>query len=302
MARLKTWLMETRPHFLLLTPVCVFTGVSVSRYQGHSLNVLYLVLAFIGALLAHISVNVLNDYFDYKSGIDLKVKRTPFSGGSGMLPLGALDPKSVYRFGIGALTLVVLIGIYFIYHYGMSMLPIGLVGVLLIYLYTPYLTKLPGFTELVGPGAGFGLMVLGTYFTQSGGYSVAAVAVSLVAGLFIANLLLLNEFPDVEADRSAGRKHIPIILGTAGAARVYCSITGLAYLIILSGALAGILPYSALIGLATLPLGVKAMRGALKYHNDIDHLIPYLGTNVIVVLLTPSLMSLGIIGSALIFS
>ena len=162
--------------------------------------------------------------------------------------------------------------------------------------------KLPGITELVGPGAGFGLMVLGTYFTQSGSYSVAAVTVALVAGLLIANLLLLNEFPDVEADKSAGRKHIPIILGTAGAAKVYCSITGLAYILILAGAIIDILPLSALLGLITLPLGIKAMKGALRYHSDIDNLIPYLGTNVSVVLLTPLLMSLGIIGWTLIVS
>ncbi len=302
MASLKTWFLETRPHFLLLTPICVFTGLSVSLYQGYSLNILHLVLAFIGGLLAHTSVNVLNDYFDYESGIDLRTKRTPFSGGSGMLPSATLEPRNVYFLGVGTLALVVFIGIYFLYRYGTSMLPIGLVGVLLIYLYTPYLTKLPGITELIGPGVGFGLMVLGTYFTQSGDYSAAAVAVALVAGLLIGNLLLLNEFPDVEADRSAGRKHIPIILGTAGAAKVYCIITVLAYILILAGAIVDILPFSALLGLVTLPLGIKAMKGVLKYHGDIDNLIPYLGTNVSVVLLTPLLMSIGIISSALIVS
>ncbi len=43
-------------------------------------------LALLGLLLAHVSVNVLNDYFDYRSGVDLKTQRTPFSGGSGILP------------------------------------------------------------------------------------------------------------------------------------------------------------------------------------------------------------------------
>jgi 1,4-dihydroxy-2-naphthoate octaprenyltransferase len=290
---LKVWLLETRPQFLLLTPVCVFTGVAASLYQGHPFNVLYFVLAFVGALFAHISVNVLNDYFDYRSGIDIKAKRTPFSGGSGILPAALLKPRKVYLLGIGSLCLVAAIGIYFLWVYGLSMLPIGLLGVLLIYLYTPYATKLPGVSEVAA--GGFSLIVLGTYFTQSGTYGAIAAVVTGVAGLLIANLLLLNEFPDVEADRSAGRRQLPIVLGRQKAAKVYCLILASTYALIIAGAVAEILPLLALLGLATLPLGIKAMKGALKYHSDINALVPYLGTNVFVVLLTPLLMSVGII-------
>ncbi len=295
MGGLKIWLLETRPQFLLLTPVCVFTGVAASLYQGYPFNVLYFVLAFVGALFAHVSVNVLNDYFDYRSGVDLKAKRTPFSGGSGVLPAALLEPRKVFLLGMGSLCLVVAIGIYFLWVYGLSMLPIGLLGVALVFFYTPYITRLTGITELVGPGLGFGLMVLGTYFTQAGAYSAMAIVVTGVAGLLIANLLLLNEFPDVEADRSAGRRHIPIVFGREKAAKVYCLLLASAYALILAGAVAGILPWLALLGLATLPLGIKAMKGALRYHSNTSALVPYLGTNVFVVLLTPLLMSVGIL-------
>ncbi|MFP3974924.1 MAG: prenyltransferase [Chloroflexota bacterium] len=276
-------------------PVCVFTGIAASLYDGIPLNVLHLVLAFIGALCAHIGVNVLNDYFDYKSGIDLKTMRTPFSGGSGILPAASMKPRHVLLLGLSNLAIVLFIGIYFITVYKWAILPIGLAGILIIYLYTPYLTKLSYVTEFVGPGLGFGLMVLGTYFTQSGTYSASALIVSLVAGLLIANLLLLNEFPDVEADRSVGRKHLPIILGTGAAAMIYCVIAILAYIAIIAGVVANILPPLALLGLLTVPLGVKAMKSALKNHNHIKSLLPALGTNVLVVLLTPLLMSIGVL-------
>lgn len=295
MSAFKTWLMETRPHFLLLTPVCVFTGVAASLYMGYPFNALHLVLAFFGAVFAHISVNVLNDYFDYKSGIDLKTKRTPFSGGSGILPSALLEPRKVYLFGMGSLVLVALIGIYFFFVYRWAVLPIGLLGIALILLYTPYITKLTGITELVGPGLGFALMVLGTYVTQTGAYSAIAIVVSGVAGLLIANLLLLNEFPDVEADKSVGRRHLPIVLGTERAAKIYCSVLALAYVLILGAAIAGVLPLLALLGLATLPLGIKAMKGVLKSHSDPGNLVPAMGMNVFVVLLTPLLMSIGIL-------
>ncbi len=302
MSASKTWFMETRPHFLLLTPVCVFTGAVASLYMGYPFNALHLVLAFFGALFAHISVNVLNDYFDYKSGIDLKTKRTPFSGGSGILPSALLEPRKVYLFGMGSLALVALIGIYFLFVYRWAILPIGLLGIALVLLYTPYITKLTGMTELLGPGLGFALMVLGTYVTQTGAYSAIAIVVSGVAGLLIANLLLLNEFPDVEADKTVGRRHIPILLGTERAAKIYCSVLALAYILILGASIAEVLPLLALLGLATLPLGIKAIRGVLKSHTDPRNLIPAMGMNVFVVLLTPLLMSLGILIKTLAFS
>ena len=294
MANLKTWFLETRPSFLLLVPVCVFTGVAASLYDGYPFRPLYFALAFVGALFAHISVNVLNEYSDYKTGIDFQTQRTPFSGGSGLLPAGLLKPAQALMLGLGSLAITIAVGIYFAVIYTWAILPLGIVGVLIILLYTPYLTKLPGITELVGPGLGFGLMVLGTYVTQSGDYRVSSVLVSLVAGLLIANLLLINEFPDVEADRPAGRKHLPIILGRAKSAWIYCAIAVLAYAVIVVGVAVGSLPLWALLGLATLPLGVKAMAGALKYHSDIPKLMPALGMNVITVLLTPTLMSVGI--------
>jgi 1,4-dihydroxy-2-naphthoate octaprenyltransferase len=295
MAGLKIWFLETRPSFLLLVPVCVFTGVAASLYDGYPFRPLYFALAFIGALFAHISVNVLNEYSDHRTGIDFRTQRTPFSGGSGLLPAGLLKPGQALMLGLGSLAITVAIGIYFAFIYTWAILPLGIVGVLIILLYTPYLTKLPGITEIVGPGLGFGLMVLGSYVTQSGDYHVSSVLVSLVAGLLIANLLLINEFPDVEADRPAGRKHLPIILGRAKAAWIYCAIAVMAYAVIVVGVAIESLPLWALLGLATLPLGVKAMAGTLRHHSDIPRLMPSLGMNVMSVLLTPTLMSVGII-------
>ncbi|MDD5093209.1 MAG: prenyltransferase [Dehalococcoidia bacterium] len=298
MANVKILFAETRPQFLLLTPVCVFAGIAASLYDGNAFHGMSFVLAFIGALFAHITVNVLNDYFDYQSGVDLKTERTPFSGGSGMLPEGMLKPSDVLLLGLGSLAVVILIGIYFIAQYGWAMLPIGLVGVLLISLYTPIFTRIPAASEVAA--GGFGLLVLGTYFTQEGTYSAAAVVSTVVTGLLIANLLLLNEFPDAEADKVGGRKHLPITLGPSVAAKIYCGIVLLSYAVIIGGVIAEILPTPALLGLLTLPLGMKAMRGAIKNYKKIGELVPSLGMNVLVVLLTPFLMSVGVvIGAAI---
>ena len=209
MTNLKNYLLLTRPNFLLVVPVCVLAGVAASYSVTGTINVLHLVLASIGALMAHMSVNILNIYFDYKSGIDFKTERTSFSGGSPVLVSGLLDAKKALIFGLVTMAAVFGIGIYFIVQYGATVLPIGLGGLVIIYAYTPYITKIPVLTEIIGPGLGFGLMTLGTYFTQTGGYGAAGIVASIIVGLLVANLLLLNEFPDVEADRTAGRKHLP---------------------------------------------------------------------------------------------
>ncbi len=70
--KLKTWFLAVRPQFLVLSVVLAFLGTSLAWYDGY-FNPGLALLAFIGLLLAHVSVNVLNDYFDYRSGIDLKV-------------------------------------------------------------------------------------------------------------------------------------------------------------------------------------------------------------------------------------
>lgn len=292
---LKTWFLETRPQFLILTPMCVLVGVAAAKYDGFALSPLHVVLALLGALLAHISVNVLNDYFDYKSGIDLAAKRTPFSGGSGILPAGLLKAQQVYLLGLVSLIVVGAIGIYFALECGWEILPLGIAGILVVYLYTTHITKNP-FLCAVAPGLGFGpLMVLGTYFTQTGEYRLTAVLASLIPGFLVSNLLLLNQFPDVEADKVASRRHVPIAYGRKFSARLYAVLMLATYVSLCAAVGFGVLPLTALIGLLTLPLAVKTVMGALKNYDDIEKLVPSLGSNVLVILLTTLLTGVGIL-------
>ncbi|TET90477.1 MAG: prenyltransferase [Methanomassiliicoccales archaeon] len=291
--KVRTWLGIMRIPFLIMTPIYVLLGISVSIHDGNPFNAWFLVLSFLGALFAHISVNVFNEYFDYKSGVDFKTKRTPFSGGSGVLPSRALDPKKAFYLAIGTLVLLVLIGVYFVSVYGWPILILGLVGVFLIFFYTILLAKLYIVSEI--SAGGFALIVFGTYFVQNGNCSWSIAILTLISWLLISNLLLLNEFPDVEADRTDGRKHLPIILGREKSAKIYSFVMVLIYVILLGAVVLHFLPLTALLGLATLPLALKTIVGVLKHHSDSDALVPYLGTNVVVMLLTPLLVSIGMI-------
>ena len=290
--KLKTWFLETRPQFLLLSVVLAFLGTCIAWYDG-AFHLGYALLAFVGLLLCHISVNVLNDYFDYRSGIDLETKRTPFSGGSGILPAASLKPRQVLWFGIISFLLVIPIGVYFVIIRGWLLLPLLLIGAICLLLYTPFITKL-GWPEWA-PGVGMGaLPILGMYFVQTATYTVPVVAVSILSGILVHNLLLLNEFPDIEADSKAGRKTLPITIGKAQASLFYSILTIVVYLWIIVTAVTEVIPYFCLLALLTLPLAIKAIQGASKY-DDASKLMPAMANNVLVVLLTQLLLGIGYI-------
>jgi len=290
--KLKVWFLETRPQFLLLSVVLAFLGVAIAWYDGY-FHLGYALLTFLGLLLCHISVNVLNDYFDYKSGIDLETKRTPFSGGSGILPTSMLKPKQVLWFGLISLLLAVPIGVYFVLARGWDLLPLLIVGAVCAVLYTPLITKI-GFPEWA-PALGMGtLPVLGAYFIQATAYTFPAVIAAIPSGILVHNLLLLNEFPDVEADGKAGRKTMPILIGKSKAWIVYTALTVLVYLWIIGWVIAGVMPLFTLIALLTLPFAIKAIRGSRK-HDDMNQLVPAMASNVQVVLLTQLLLGIGFI-------
>jgi len=290
--KLKIWFAETRPQFLILSVVLAFLGTCMAWYDG-AFHLGHALLAFFGLLLCHISANVLNDYYDYKSGIDLKTERTPFSGGSGILPAASLKPQHVFWFGITCFLLAVPIGIYFILLRGWLLLPLLLIGAICTLLYTPFITRL-GWPEWA-PGAGMGaLPVLGIYFVQTGAFPLAAIMAAIPSGILVHNLLLLNEFPDAEADKEAGRKTLPITIGKAKTSIVYSVLTGAVYLWIIGSVVAGQMPYFCLLGLLTLPLAVKAIQGSLQYQ-DPSKLVPAMANNVMVVMLTQLLLGIGYI-------
>lgn len=288
----KKWLLVIRVPFLLLPVVLAFLGASIAWYYG-AFHLGHALLAFLGLLLAHISVNVFNEYFDFRSGVDLKTQRTPFSGGSGAIPLGLISPGQALWLGLGTFLAIVAIGIYFTVVTGWLLLPLLLVAAVCITIYTPFILKMdwPEWAPAVGLGA---LPVLGAYFVQTGDYTVPAIVASIPSGILVHNLLLLNEFPDVEADATVNRKTLPIAIGKRKASVVYSVLMGMVYLWIVGGVITGWMPPFSVIALLTLPFAVKAIQGAINYQ-DLGKLVPGMANNVLVVLVTQLLLGIGYI-------
>jgi len=173
------------------------------------------------------------------------------------------------------------------------LLPLLLIGAALIVLYTPLILKM-GWTEWA-PGLGLGtLPVLGAYFVQNPGYTLPVVIAAIPSGILVHNLLLLNEFPDVEADKKNGRRTMPIVLGKEKAGIIFSVLMGIVYVWIIVSVAVQKMPLFSLIALLTLPLAIKAIQGAMK-PQEMSKFMPALANNVMVVLLTQFLLGIGYI-------
>lgn len=283
-----------RPNFLILAPLCVGLGVAVAWQQGEAPVLMDTLLVFMGAVLAHAAVNLLNEYEDFMSGLDFLTTRTPFSGGSGALPNVPGAAKRVLAAALGTLSLAILIGVFFLWHRGLPMLVLGVAGVVLVLSYTRWITRSP-LLCLLAPGIGFGpVMILGTLVALGAKLDATAVTVSMVSLLLVSELLLINQIPDAEADRKAGRRHLVITLGAPGATRLVSLLFLLAYTVLITGILTGWLPLMSVLSLATAPFAFWLCwkLPAAVYHPDTLNML--LGTNVAILLATLALLIAGL--------
>ncbi len=291
---IKTLLLTSRPQFLLLSISVTLLGSAIAHYQGAEWSTLLFVLISFGAVLSHAAVNMLNEYQDFHSGLDKMTLRTPFSGGSGALPSNPQAAPLVFKMLIGILVLLVILGVYFIFLKGWAILPLGLAGLLVILTYTSKITRWP-WVCLIAPGLAFGpLMVLGTYFVWTGTFSALAIALSLVPFFLVNNLLLLNQVPDLQADRTVGRFNILMKVGLKRGLLIFVSFVLLAFVSLFVTSIVFKLPELVWLGLLGILLGLAMTKIVLQSGENVDKLMPALAMNVIITLLTPMLIAAGL--------
>ncbi len=304
MNNIQTWIAQTRANFLVLAIFLTAIGLAfAAKYDTETaFNWLHAILIMAGAISAHVSVNLFNEYSDFQTRIDFSTQRTPFSGGSGMLTEGRTKPLHVKIVAWLTLLFSAAIGVYFsiISHY--TIIIIALIGAVAITLYTPLLSRLLLGEIFSGLALG-SLVIIGAYIamTAEPGTPLASLLpmevllVSIPPGILTALLLLLNEFPDAEADKAGGRRHLVIVFGKKRAAWFYAANMLAIFAIILLLPLFGIASYWLYLALLPVPLAIKASAIAIKHGNDLPKLIPALGMNVLIVLGTDLLIAIYVI-------
>jgi 1,4-dihydroxy-2-naphthoate octaprenyltransferase len=282
-----------RPPFLILAPACVALGLAMAYRSGAPVSTAEVLLVILGAVAAHGAVNALNEYFDFRCGLDARTLKTPFSGGSGTLPAHPEQAPTALGLGLGGAALTLAVGAYFISAQGWALFPVGLLGLVLVLAYTPWLTR-RAWLCLVAPGLGFGpCMVVGTEAALTGQATAAAWFVSLVPFFLVNNLLLLNQFPDVDADRAAGRRNLPILIGRRRSAVVYAIFFAAAAAALAASVSLGFLPAGGLAGFLGLAPGILVLRDLAQGVEDAPALLPGLALNVVVSIATPALAAAG---------
>jgi 1,4-dihydroxy-2-naphthoate octaprenyltransferase len=287
----KIWSQQIRAPFLILPLVLVFLGFAAAHrdgfiHWGHGL------LLLLGVVLAHISVNLFNELSDYRTKIDAYTTRTPFSGGSGMMQAGCTSPASVAWVAYSTLAVAAVIGVYFCFVSGWFILIFMIAGALAIRYYTSHFARWLVGEFIAGLALG-SFVVLGVYYALAGRLTLAVAWISIPPGILTTLLLFLNEFPDVEADEKGGRRHLVIAFGRRRSARIYVACLVVMYTVILASPFIRGIPTMVLLGMITLPLAVKASILVLRHYDDTQRLIPALGMNVGIVILTDLFLGIG---------
>lgn len=289
------WLRATRPHSFYASLVPLLVGGACAALE-HIFSPPMFLLALLAAVAIQAGTNLVNDYFDWRSGADAV-------GPSGrILRERQLAPTQVRNVGLAALTVGSLAGLVIVAQVGWPILVLGLIGVPLAYAYTapPFKLAYRGLGEavvflLMGP-----CMVVGAYLIHGGGSHLpSALAGSLPVGCLVAGILQVNNIRDIDLDRASGKLTLAARLGRAGARREYDLLLAVAYLALPVSVALRLLPWPALLALLTLPLAWR-LRSLLQREEDPHKLAPAVPRAARLELRFGLLLALGILLGALV--
>jgi len=263
------YLLATRPAFLAASFVPCLIGFATAYAGGYAVDVCSASLTLIGALLAHAGINVLNDYYDDRNGTDAmnEDRLFPFTGGSRFIQNGVLSARQTLRYGVALLAAAAALGIWLALIAGPALWLIGALGLFVGWAYSapPFSLNGRGLGE-ISVALGFGILIpLGADYVQRGSLSLVPILVGIPYALLVTGLLYINQFPDLRADRAAGKHHWVVRLGAHRARWAYVALAVIAYGVLTAEVGFGVLPRAALIALAPAAFSAAAARQLLAH-------------------------------------
>jgi 1,4-dihydroxy-2-naphthoate octaprenyltransferase len=217
-----------------------------------------------GVVFNHVALNMADDYFDYKHAVD-KLKpeeKNPYTGGSGTLSSGLIKPSAMLKAFTLCFLITITIGLFLTATRGLPVLLFGLFGVFCSVFYTapPINFSHYGIGE-IGQLINFGTTIgLGSYFVQTQAITFEAFVATLPMGIMLFSMIVINEIPDYQEDRLAGKLTLVARYGKRSGIKLYVASWTCTYSVIILGALLGIMPLLALLSLASLPLAFRSMQ------------------------------------------
>jgi 1,4-dihydroxy-2-naphthoate octaprenyltransferase len=213
-----------------------------------------------------------------------------------MIQKGILTPRAyligaLISYGLG---LGIAFGLSLIYE-NWLIFDLALAGAALgvVYSLTPIAGMNRGWGELA-VGMAFGpLAVMGSFLLQRGVIGPESFWAGVPVGFLVMGILILNEFPDIEADRAVGKRNWLVRLGSVRGVWVYLTVISLAYLTIFAGVISGIFPVRVLFSYTTLPLALWVLFKVWRYRDQVPQIIPALAGNIGLHLATGLVLCIG---------
>ena len=292
---ISVWLRVIRVRFLLASIIAVSAGLAITWWNTSSITIFDAILTICGVLALHASVDLLNDYWDFKRGIDTTTHRTKMSGGSGVLPEGLLKPAQVYAAGITFLIIGTVIGIYFVATDGIVIGIILAFAVISIYFYSTKIVDW-GLAEVFVAIKG-SMIVIGTYFVQTSQITESTVMAGIVIGVLSSLVLFITSFPDHDADKAKGRKTLVINLGKQKACTILWIFPAITYGITIIAVIFEIFPVFCLIILSTVPLIIRSGLKLKQNYDKLTNLIPVMSSTLYFSRITGVLLVVGFLVS-----
>ncbi len=223
----------------------------------------YFLLVILGLLLNHIALNMTDDYYDFRHLVDVFATngKNPYTGGSGLLSSGLIQPKKMRAVFIVFYIIAIGVGVFLGVMRGTFIILLLAVGFFCAYFYTapPIRFGYRGLGEMAqllcfGPGIG-----IGAYYVQAQRISWEAFWGTLPFGIMLFSMITINEIPDYEEDRKGGKLNLVARFGRGKGVWLFILSLFLAYGVIVAGVILGRIPILGLISLLTLPIAYKTV-------------------------------------------
>ncbi len=272
------WWKALRYHFVPPSIFPATVGALVAWAVDRSFFPFYFLIVMVGVVVNHIALNMADDYFDYKHAVD-KLKpeeKNPYSGGSGTLSSGLIKPSAMLKAFTMCFFITIAAGLFLTAARGLPVLLFGLFGVFCSVFYTaPPINFSHYCLGEIGQLINFGTTIgLGSYFVQTQTVSLEAFVATLPMGIMLFSMITINEIPDYQEDRLAGKLTLVARYGKRSGVNLYIASWVCTYTVIVLGALSGVMPLLALLALVSMPLTFRSVRILRRDFEDPVRLAP----------------------------
>lgn len=256
-SKFQSWLIACRPKTLLASVVPVIVG-SALALSVNKFVMLYSIIAMLCSILIQIGTNFVNDLYDFLNGADNGKRKGPLR----VLANGFI---SVAEMKIGSALIFLtafLLGLYLVYVGGIIVLIIGVLSIIAGIAYTagPYPLAYKGLGDIF-VFTFFGLIgTMGTYYVHTHEFSALSFLVSIPVGALITNILVVNNYRDIDEDRLANKRTLAVIWGKAFTRNQYVLLLIASFIIPIILFIYYNFSYWILLPCLTLPLGIELIK------------------------------------------